>query len=52
MQNRKRMKDAVDFKVFMEVLKSMSEDEFEDYISELEDLYQSVHPELEEEYYG
>lgn len=49
MTDRKRMKDVVDFKMFMEILKSMSEDEFDDYISELQDLYQSVHPELEGE---
>lgn len=47
MADRKRMEDAVNFKVFMEVLESMNEDEFEDYICELEDLYSSVHPELE-----
>lgn len=49
MSDRKHMKDAIDFKLFMKVLESMSEDEFEDYICELEDLYQSVHPELKEE---
>lgn len=49
MTDRKRMKDVVDSKMFMEILKSMSEDEFDDYISELQDLYQSVHPELEGE---
>lgn len=49
MANRKRMKDAVNFEVFMDVLESMSEDEFEDYIYELRDLYQLVHPEINEE---
>lgn len=43
MTDKKHMKDAIDFKLFMEVLESMSEDEFEDYICELEDLFYSVH---------
>lgn len=47
MADRKRMEDAVNFEVFMEVLELMDEDEFEDYICELEDLFHSVHPELE-----
>ena len=46
MSERKRMKDVVNFEMFMEVLKTMDESEFEDYISELEDLFLSVHPEL------
>ena len=52
MADRKRMKNAVDFEVLIDVLKSMSEAEFEDYICELEDLYQSVHPEIKEKENG
>lgn len=48
MFERKRMKDAVNFEIFMEVLKTMDESEFEDYIWELKDLFLSVHPELED----
>lgn len=50
MADRERIKDAVDFEMFMKILGSMSKDEFEDYVCELEDLYHSVHPKLEREF--
>ena len=51
MLDRKRIREATNSDILMEVLRNMDEEEFEDYITELEDLYYALHPELKEDIY-